>query len=147
MLMLYVKYAPCVKGRRSKLAIADIVFLLIIGIGCLAVTGCLLIWRGVIWLSFLSGVLWFLFGGFFLLRTQEGVVIMEFQEYMGMLLVGVSIALFLSPLWLRARNMDAEIDPPSDIDIWKANRKEHRAKINEMKNARRDRYGDGDSKD
>jgi hypothetical protein len=67
---------------------------------------------------------------------------MEFQEYMGMLLIGVSIILFLSPLWLRARNMDAEVDPPSDIDIWKANRKEHRTKINEMKNARRNRHGD-----
>jgi hypothetical protein len=65
---------------------------------------------------------------------------------MSILFYGVSIIMFLSYFWLRAKNMDVELDAPSDIDIWKANRKEHRTKINEMKNARRDRYGDGDEK-
>jgi hypothetical protein len=85
-------------------------------------------------------------GFFFVTRTQQGTVLLEFQEYIQLLLLGVGVVMILSFAWLRAKNMDVELDAPSDIDIWKANRKEHRAKINEMKNARRDRYGDGNEK-
>jgi hypothetical protein len=103
------------------------------------------IWRGILWLGFISGAMWLLLGFFLVQRTQQGVVLLEFQEYIQLLLIGTGIIMFLSFVWLRVKNtMDAEADPPSDIDIWKANRKEHRTKINEMKAARRDRYGDGD---
>jgi hypothetical protein len=98
-------------------------------------------------MGMISGVFWAMMGFFFTYQTQRGVVIMLFQEYMSILFYGVAVIMFFSFMWLRAKDkMDAEIDAPSDIDIWKANRKEHRTKINEMKNARRDRYGDGNEK-
>ena len=115
--------------------VSDFVFLDIIGIGILATTVAVFIWRGLLWMGMISGVFWAMMGFFFTYKTQQGVTIMLFQEYMSILFYGVAVVMFFSFIWLRAKNMDAEIDPPSDIDIWKANRKEHRAKINEMKNA------------
>jgi len=127
--------------------VSDFVFLDIIGIGILATTVAVFIWRGLLWMGMISGVFWAMMGFFFTYKTQQGVTIMLFQEYMSILFYGVAVVMFFSFIWLRAKNMDAEIDPPSDIDIWKANRKAHRAQINELKNNRRDKYGDGDSKD
>ena len=124
--------------------VSDFVFLDIIGIGILATTVVVFIWRGIIWMGMISGVFWAMMGFFFTYKTQQGVVIMLFQEYMPILFYGVAIIMFFSFIWLRAKNMDAEVDPPSDIEIWKANRKVHRAQINELKNNRRDKYGDGD---
>lgn len=126
--------------------ISDVVFLLLIGILLLFSTISVFIWKGLVWLSIISGVSWALMGFFLVLRTQQGEVILEFQEYIQLIAIGISLVMFFSPMWLRAKNMDVEFDPPSDTDIWKANRKEHRTKINEMKRARRDRYGDGDEK-
>lgn len=124
--------------------VSDFVFLDIIGIGILATTVAVFIWRGLLWMGMVSGVFWAMMGFFFTYKTQQGVTIMLFQEYMSIIFYGVAVVMFFSFIWLRAKNMDAEMDAPSDIDVWKANRKEHRAKINEMKNARRDRYGDGE---
>jgi hypothetical protein len=126
--------------------ISDVVFLLVVGLLILFSTTSVFIWKGLVWLSIISGVSWALMGFFLVLRTQQGEVILEFQEYIQLIAIGISLVMFFSPMWLRAKNMDVEMDAPSDIDIWKANRKEHRAKINEMKNARRDRYGDGNEK-
>ena len=127
--------------------VSDFVFLDIIGIGILATTVTVFIWRGIFWMGMISGIFWAMMGFFFTYKTQQGVVIMLFQEYMSILFYGVSVAMFLSFAWLKVKSTaEVEADPPSDIDIWKANRKEHRTKINEMKAARRDRYGDGDGK-
>lgn len=122
--------------------ISDIVFLLAIGVLLLFSTISVFVWKGLVWLSIISAVSWFLMGFFLVLRTQQGEVILEFQEYIQLICIGVGFVMLFSPMWLKAKNMDVEVDPPSDIDIWKANRKEHRTKINDMKKARRDKYGD-----
>jgi len=124
--------------------ISDVVFLVVVGILILFSTVSVFIWKGLVWVSIISGVSWVLMGAFLVLRTQQGEVILEFQEYIQLLCFGVAIAMFFSPMWLRAKSMELEMDAPSDIDIWKANRKAHRAQINELKNNRRDKYGDGD---
>ena len=125
--------------------ISDFIFLDIIGIGILATTVVVFIWRGIIWMGMLSGVFWAMMGFFFTYKTQQGVVIMLFQEYMSILFYGAAVVMFLSFAWLKQKDkMEAELDAPSDIDVWKANRKAHRAQINELKNNRKDRYGDGD---
>jgi len=126
------------------LLIQDVAFLLLIGILILFSTISVFIWKGLVWLSIISGVSWALMGFFLVLRTSQGEVILEFQEYVQLIAIGISLVMFFSPMWLSARNMNVEADPPSDIDIWKANRKAHRAQINELKNNRKDRYGDGD---
>lgn len=122
--------------------ISDVVFLLLIGILLLFSTISVFIWKGLVWLSLISAVSWFLMGFFLILRTQQGEVILEFQEYIQLICIAIGFVMAFSPMWLKAKSMDVEADPPSDIDIWKANRKEHRAKINDMKKARRDKYGD-----
>ena len=130
------------------MAIADLLFICCIGILAILSTVAVFVWRGILWLGFISGAMWLLLGFFFVTRTQQGIVLLEFQEYIQLLFLGIGVVMFLSFAWLRAKNsMDVEVDPPSDIDIWKENRKAHRAKINEMKNMRRDRYGDGEKQD
>lgn len=121
------------------MAIADLLFICCVGILAILSTVAVFVWRGILWLGFISGAMWLLLGFFFITRTQQGTVLLEFQEYIQLLLLGVGIIMFLSFAWLRAKNMDVEVDPPSDIDIWKANRKAHREKIDEMKNMRKDR--------
>lgn len=129
------------------MAIADLLFICCIGILAILSTVAVFIWRGILWLGFVSGAMWLMLGFFFVTRTQQGTVLLEFQEYIQLLLLGVGVVMILSFAWLRAKNnMDVEVDPPSDIDIWKANRKAHRAQINELKNNRRDKYGDGNEK-
>jgi len=81
-------------------------------------TICVFIWKGIIWMSLISGVLWVVAGAFFMIRVQEGVNIMMFQEYMGILLIGIAIVMFFSPMWLRAKGDDMERNAPDDIDIW-----------------------------
>ena len=101
------------------MAEADITFLLFFGIACIFFTLCIFIWRGVLWLSFISGAMWIMFGMFFSMRTQEGETIMQFQEYMPAVLIGIGIAMILSPMWLKSKDtMDIESNAPDDIDIW-----------------------------
>ena len=121
--------------------IADLLFICAIGILAILSTVAVFVWRGILWLGFISGAMWLLMGFFFITRTQQGVVLLEFQEYIQILFLGVGIIMFLSFAWLRAKNMDVEVDAPSDIDIWKENRKAHRAKIDEMRDMREERYG------
>ncbi len=98
--------------------IADITFLLIIGIACLAFTLFVFIWRGLVWLSIISGLMWLLLGFFFNYKTQQGTEIMLFQEYMGIIFIGIGIVMMLSFAWLKAKNMDIEKNAPNDINIW-----------------------------
>jgi hypothetical protein len=69
-------------------------------------------------MSLISGLLWVVAGAFFMVRVQEGVDIMMFQEYMGVLLIGIAIVMFFSPMWLKAKDADIEHNAPDDIDIW-----------------------------
>lgn len=97
----------------------DITFMIFMGIGCIIFTLFIFIWRGIIWLSFISGAFWILYGLYFMQRTQEGVVLMQFQEYLPTMLIGVGIAMILSPMWLKSKDtMDIESNAPNDIDIW-----------------------------
>ncbi len=97
---------------------ADITFLIVILSLAVIFTICVFIWKGIIWMSLISGVLWIVAGAFFMIRVQEGVNIMMFQEYMGMLLIGIAFVMFFSPMWLRAKSDDIERNAPDDIDIW-----------------------------
>ena len=97
---------------------ADITFLIVILSLAVIFTICVFIWKGIIWMSLISGVLWIVAGAFFMIRVQEGVNIMMFQEYMGMLLIGIAFVMFSSPMWLKAKNADIEHNAPNDIDIW-----------------------------
>jgi len=124
------------------MAIADITFLILIGVACLSFTLFVFIWRGIIWLSIMSGVMWLLMGFFFVYKTQEGTTIMLFQEYMGMLFIGVGIVMTLSFMWLRAKQMDAEKNAPQDIDIFGDDIKGYnRDRIDSMKEDRE--FGSG----
>ena len=96
----------------------DITFMIFMGIGCIIFTLFIFIWRGIIWLSFISGAFWILYGLYFTQRTQEGVVLMQFQEYLPIMLIGIGIAMILSPMWLSAKQMDAEKDAPNDINVF-----------------------------
>jgi hypothetical protein len=100
------------------MAEADITYLLVIGILALIFTFVCIIWRGLIVFGMLSGAMWAMVAFFFVQRTQEGVVIMEFQEYFQLLMLGLSIAMFFSPLWLKAKSMTLEDNAPDDINIW-----------------------------
>lgn len=97
---------------------ADITFLIVILSLSVIFTICVFIWKGIIWMSLISGVLWVVAGAFFMIRVQEGVNIMMFQEYMGMLLIGIALVMFFSPMWLKAKDADIERNAPDDIDIW-----------------------------
>ena len=100
------------------MAEADITYLLVIGILALIFTFVCIIWRGLLIFGMLSGALWAMIGFFFVQRTQEGVVIMLYQEYFQLLMIGLAVAMFFSPLWLRAKNMDIERNAPNDINIF-----------------------------
>jgi hypothetical protein len=90
----------------------------------------------------MSGVMWLLMGFFFVYKTQEGTTIMLFQEYMGMLFIGVGIVMTLSFMWLRAKQMDAEKNAPQDIDIFGDDIKGYnRDRIDSMKEDRE--FGSG----
>jgi len=96
----------------------DITFLIVILSLAVIFTICVFIWKGIVWMSLISGLLWVVAGAFFMVRVQEGVDIMMFQEYMGVLLIGIAIVMFFSPMWLKAKDADIEHNAPDDIDIW-----------------------------
>lgn len=124
---------------------SDITFLLFFGIACMFFTLCIFIWRGILWLSFISGAMWIMFGMFFNTRIQDGEYIMEFQEYMPIVLIAIGIAMILSPLWLKtSKQLDLEKDAPDDIhifgkdeDMWDEGLREYGIK---PKNERKSRY-------
>ena len=124
--------------------IVDITFLVIIIPLSMIFMVLTFIYKGIAWFPMLGGVFWSLLGFFLIQKFYNGEILFEYQYYFALLTFGVAIALFFAPLYTRQKNADIEIDAPSDIDIWKANRKAHRAQINELKNNRKDRYGDGD---
>ena len=98
--------------------LTDLVFLTVVGLLALIFAFIAIIWRGIIWAGILSGVMWLLLGFFFVIRTQQGVVIMEFQNYIQLIFLGVGLAMLLSPFWLKAKNMDLEANAPDDLNIW-----------------------------
>ena len=122
---------------------ADITFLIVILSLAVIFTICVFIWKGIIWMSLISGVLWVVAGAFFMIRVQEGVNIMMFQEYMGMLLIGIAIVMFFSPMWLRAKSDDIERNAPEDIDIWNEKSFEHHLETRKEKEKRLSRENKG----
>ena len=124
------------------MAIIDITGLVVFGIGAILCTVLVFIWRGIVWLSILSGVFWLLLGFMLVQRTQEGTALIPFQEYMGMLFIGVGIVMTLSFMWLKAKNMDVEKNAPQDIDIYGDDIKGYnRDRIDSMKEDRE--FGSG----
>jgi hypothetical protein len=98
--------------------IADLLFICVVGILAILSTVAIFVWRGILWLAFISGVMWMLLGFFFMTRTQGGTELLAFQEYLQLLFVGIGVAMFFSPMWLRAKQMDIERNAPNDIKIW-----------------------------
>lgn len=96
----------------------DITFLIVILSLATIFTVVVFVWKGVVWMSLISGVLWIMSGAFFMTRTQEGIVILPLQEYFQLLLIGIGIVMFFSPMWLKAKDADIERNAPDDIDIW-----------------------------
>jgi hypothetical protein len=122
--------------------IVDITFLCIILPLAMIFMVLTFIYKGIAWFPMLSGVFWVILGAFLINKYYTADELFAYQYYVGLICFGVAIAMFFAPLYTRQKSGDIEMDAPSDIDIWKANRKEHRTKINEMKNARRNRHGD-----
>jgi hypothetical protein len=129
------------------MAVTDLLFICAIGILAILATIAVFVWRGYVWISIVSGVLWLLLGFFFVLRTQEGTVLLEFQEYIQLLLLGIGIVMTFSFSWAKAKNMDIEKPPPQDIDLYGDNLQEYnRERINMMKEERlmkQDKMGKG----
>ncbi|MFA5049093.1 MAG: hypothetical protein WC516_08770 [Patescibacteria group bacterium] len=100
------------------MAIADLLFICVIGILAILATAAIFIWRGIVWLSFVSGVMWMLLGFFFITRTQQGTELLTFQEYIQVIFLGIGIAMFFSPMWIKQKQMDLERNSPNDVHIW-----------------------------
>lgn len=98
--------------------IADLLFICVVGILAVLATAGIFVWRGVLWLAFISGAMWLLLGFFFITRTQAGTELLAFQEYIQILFLGIGVVMFFSPMWLRAKQMDIERNAPNDIKIW-----------------------------
>jgi energy-coupling factor transporter transmembrane protein EcfT len=100
------------------MAIADITFLLIVLGLAVLFTVMVFIWKGTVWMSIVSAVMWFLIGFFFIMRTQEGTELLAYQEYIQLLMIGIGFVMMFSPIWLRSKDADLEKNAPQDIDIW-----------------------------
>jgi hypothetical protein len=100
--------------------IASVTFLIIVGILAILSTAAIFVWRGIIWLSFISGVMWLLLGFYFITQTQAGTELLAFQEYIQVIFLGIGLAMFLSPMWLKQSTNPniLEKDAPNDINIW-----------------------------
>ncbi len=100
--------------------IADLLFICVIGILAILSTVAIFVWRGIVWLSFISGVMWLLLGFFFITKTQAGTELLEFQEYVQIMFLGIGVVMFFSPMWLKQANNPniLEKDAPNDINIW-----------------------------
>ena len=118
------------------MAVENIVFLCVVGIGILAFTFMAFHWKGIIWLSILAAIFWLIFGIWCIQSPEETFM---FKRPLGVLFIGIAIAMFFAPFWLRAKQMDIETDSPDDIDIWAGMADDHRAKVNKHKNLRRRR--------
>jgi hypothetical protein len=127
----------------------DITFLVVVGILMLVTTIAVFIWKGLVWVSLLSAVFWFLMGFFFIQRTQDGVELLMYQEYIQLLMIAGGFAMLFSPMWLKAKDMDLE-STPDDINIFgdkqemsefEASKSYNRDRIDKMKSLRRNRYG------
>jgi hypothetical protein len=114
--------------------IADVTFLMIVGILAILSTGAIFIWRGIIWLSFISGVMWLLLGFYFITKTQAGTELLAFQEYIQVIFLGIGLAMFFSPMWLKqAKNPNIlEKDAPNDINIWGSDEKYNNEDLREF---------------
>jgi hypothetical protein len=112
--------------------IADLLFICCIGILAILSTVAIFVWRGIVWLSFISGVMWLLLGFFFITRTQQGTELLAFQEYIQVIFLGLGLVMFFSPMWLRARDMNLEKDAPNDINIWGSDEKYNNEDLREF---------------
>ncbi len=114
--------------------IADLLFICAVGILAILSTVAIFVWRGIIWLAFVSGVMWLLLGFFFITRTQQGTELLAFQEYLQLIFLGVGIAMIFSPMWLKqATNPNIlEKDAPNDINIWGSDEKYNNEDLREF---------------
>lgn len=115
--------------------IEDTVFLLIFGIGILAFSAMSLIWKGVLFFPLINAIFWILFG---IWCRQSLDVNFMFQREIGVIFIGIGVAWFWAPWWLKAKDANiAEDNAPDDIDVWGEKYKEHRERIDRRKNLRK----------
>ena len=119
--------------------LTDITFLIIFGCGILAFTIMFFIWRGIFWLAWISAIFWLLFG---LWCRQTLDTTFMFQRELGILFIGIAIAMFFAPFWIRARTSELEVAPPDDIDIWAGMADEHRARVDKHKRLKKSNRAD-----
>ena len=112
------------------MAITDITFLLVIGIGILAFTAMAFIWKGIVWLSWISAIFWLLLGIW--CRVTPDVTFM-FQREIGILFIGIFLAMIFAPFYMKAKDAEVLDDAPDDIDIWSKQYASHREKIDKQK--------------
>jgi hypothetical protein len=99
------------------MAEADITFLIFVGLGAVIFTVLVLIWKGLVWMSLICAAFWFILGFYFAQRTQEGTVLLQYQEYIQLLMLAIGFAMIFSPFWLKQKDMDLE-QTPDDINIF-----------------------------
>ncbi len=112
------------------MAIADITFLLVIGIGILAFTAMAFVWKGIIWLAWISAIFWLLLGIW--CRATPDVTFM-FQREIGILFLGIFLAMLFAPFYMKAKDAEVLDDAPDDIDIWKGMAEKHRERVDRHK--------------
>lgn len=115
------------------MAVTDITFLIFMGVGILAFTPMSFIWRGIIWLPWISGIFWLLLGIW--CRVTPDVTFM-FQREIGVLFIGIFLAMMFAPFYMKAKDADVIEDAPDDIDIWGKQHQAHRDKIDKRKKIR-----------
>ena len=116
--------------------VENIVFLCVIGIGILAFTFMSFHWKGILFLPILAAIFWLLFGLWAIQSPEQSFM---FKRELGVLFIGIAIAMFFAPFWIRAKDADLEKAPPDDIDIWAGMADEHRARVDKHKNLKRRR--------
>lgn len=132
------------------MAEADITFLIFVGLGAVIFTVLVLIWKGLVWMSLICAAFWFILGFYFVQRTQEGTVLLQYQEYIQLLMLAIGFAMIFSPFWLKAKD-DAALEggTPDDINIFgdkqemsefDASKNYNRDRIDKMKSLRKKRY-------
>ena len=119
--------------------LTDITFLIVFGVGILAFTTMFFIWRGIFWLAWIAAVFWLLFGLWCRTALNENFM---FMREIGVIFIGIAIAMFFAPFWIRARTSELEVAPPEDIDIWAGMADEHRARVDKHKRLRKSNRGD-----
>jgi len=114
--------------------ITDVTFLLVFGIGILAFSIFSIIWKGILFFPILAAIFWILFGVW---CRQAVDVNFMFMREIGVIFIGVGIAWFWAPWWLKAKDVSVEENAPDDIDVWGEQQQKFRERIDKHKSIRR----------